>query len=136
MSRIKIFSEFNEANTEGYAPPKFVIKPYPGDTGFALVRKGYNRFAWTVPSLGKKGKIDKGDKVKESMYIEKDPSSPSEISGMGNPADFDGKAIGYMNRSGYTPFTDQVVDPDVKKKKKLKTIKDFEDFILNKDEEK
>lgn len=62
MDHIKIFEEFDfvESETFSYEPPKFVIKPYPGDTGYELVRKKYNRFIWVAPGLGK-GKIDKGE---------------------------------------------------------------------------
>lgn len=36
-----------ESETSDYEPPKEVIKPYPGDTGYALVKKNYRRFIWT-----------------------------------------------------------------------------------------
>jgi hypothetical protein len=37
----------DESETSGYEVPKEVIKPYPGDTGYKLVKKNYRRMIWT-----------------------------------------------------------------------------------------
>ena len=35
------------ADISNYKPPDNVVKIQSGDTGFALVKKHYNRFIWT-----------------------------------------------------------------------------------------
>ena len=63
--------------------------------------------------------------------IDKDSFNPAEISGMGRSMDFPGgKTAGYTKNTGtdYLP-SEYYEDPDKKKSKKLKRIKDFEDFI-------
>ena len=37
----------SNSETKFYAPPQSPVAIQPGDTGFALVGKGYNRFIWT-----------------------------------------------------------------------------------------
>ena len=139
MNHIKHIDDLVEGETGSYEVPKFIIKPYPGDTGYELTRKRYNRFLWVTPQLGKKGKIDKGENppVTEAAYddtIDKDSFNPAEISGMGRSMDFPGgDTPGYTKNTGtdYLP-SEYYEDPDKKKSKKLKRVKDFEDFINSK----
>lgn len=150
MNHIKIFEDFNvdESETSSYEPPKFIVKPYPGDKGFELVRKRYHRFIWVAPGLGKKGKIDQGENppVTESAglpfsnadFIDRDTFNPAEISGMGRSMDFPGnKTAGYKRDTGALPSV-EFEDPDEKKskKRKLKKIKRFADFIKGDEPEK
>ncbi len=44
------------AGIENYTPPDNVVKIQPGDTGFNLVKKNYNRFIWTWNDYNKKNK--------------------------------------------------------------------------------
>ena len=44
------------AETSFYAPPQSPIAIQPGDTGFKLIGKGYNRFIWTFGDWYKKKK--------------------------------------------------------------------------------
>jgi hypothetical protein len=137
MEHIKLFEEhIEETETSNYEVPKFIVKPYPGDTGYELTRKRYHRFLWVLPNLGK-GSIDKGEDapVTEGAYgdlIDKDSFSPAEVSGMGRSQETfpHGDTVGYTKDTGtdYLP-TDAYEDPDEKKAKKLKTIKDFKEFI-------
>jgi hypothetical protein len=41
----------NEQNTNEYTPPKFAVKPYPGDTGYDMVRAGYTRSKYSSIDL-------------------------------------------------------------------------------------
>lgn len=143
MEHIKLFEEhIEETETSNYEVPKFLVKPYPGDTGYELTRKRYHRFLWVLPNLGK-GSIDKGEDapITEGAYgdlIDKDSFSPAEVSGMGRSQDFpDDGTVGYNKNTGtdYLP-TDAYEDPDKKKAEKLKTIKDFSEFINGAEEEK
>ncbi len=136
MNHIKDFGVY-EAETDNYEPPKFIVKPYPGDKGYELVRKKYHRFIWVAPDLGNKGKIDKGENppVTEAAYddtIDRDSFNPAEISGMGRSQDFftAGDTPGYTKNTGtdYLP-SEYYEDPDDRKKRKLKKIKAFKDFI-------
>lgn len=36
------FEEFDKANTDNWAPPEYLVKPQPGDKGFAIVKSGFN----------------------------------------------------------------------------------------------
>jgi hypothetical protein len=145
MINLIIYEEFIiENETSNYDVPKFVIKPYPGDKGFELVRERYKRFIWVAPGLGNGGKIDQGENppVTEAAFdtsIDRDSFNPAEISGMGRAADFPGgHTPGYTKNTGtnYLP-SEYYEDPDKKKARKLKKIKDFEDFIVSdKEEEK
>ena len=53
-------SSSNSAETSFYAPPQSPVAIQPGDTGFKIVGKGYNRFIWTFADWqkGKKKIID------------------------------------------------------------------------------
>ena len=48
--------EINETESKFYAPPQSPIAIQPGDTGFKLVGKNYNRFIWTFKDWEKKKK--------------------------------------------------------------------------------
>lgn len=142
MTNLIIYEDFIiESETSNYEAPKFVVKPYPGDKGYEMVRKKYKRFIWVAPNLGNKGKIDKGENppVTEAAFdstIDRDSFSPAEISGMGRSMDFPGGGTpGYTKNTGtdYLP-TDAYEDPDKKKAKKLKKIKHFEDFLDDEEE--
>jgi hypothetical protein len=137
---IKQFGEFSsmlESETDAYDVPKFIIKPYPGDKGFELTRKRYHRFLWVTPQLGKKGVIDKGENppVTEAAFDDTvdthdwDAQNPAEISGMGRSADFSGPTVGYTRDTSADIPSKYFEDPDETKKKKLKIIKRFADFI-------
>lgn len=133
-----------EAETSAYEPPKFVKKPYPGDTGFEVARNHYHRFLWTNPKLGKKGKIDKGEPAKNTNeaafddYVSThdwDSQNPAEISGMGLSQDFPSEGpVGYTgSKIGLKHLPSKYYeDPDKRKsrlkKEKLKKIKSFSDF--------
>jgi hypothetical protein len=143
MNHLKIFEDFiEESTTDTYEPPKFVVKPAKNDTGYELVRKRYHRFLWVTPQLGK-GVIDKGENppITEAAYddfIDRDSFNPAEISGMGRSQDFPGgKTAGYTKNTGtdYLP-SEYYEDPDEKKKRKLKKIIDFEDFLKGDEPEK
>ena len=54
--------------TSAYEPPKFVVKPYPGDTGYPLVKKNYHRFLWMNTWKGFNKKKDK-PKINEGHHI-------------------------------------------------------------------
>lgn len=48
--------EINESESKFYAPPQSPIAIQPGDTGFKLVGKNYNRFIWTFKDWEQKKK--------------------------------------------------------------------------------
>jgi hypothetical protein len=48
----------NEAETSSYIPPQSLIAIQPGDKGFEIVGKAYNKWLWTFPEWkNKKSKI-------------------------------------------------------------------------------
>lgn len=76
MEYLKDFNIY-ETETSSYEAPKFIVKPYPGDTGYELTRKRYHRFLWVFPQLGK-GVIDKGENSPVTEAYDE-----AKISGMG-----------------------------------------------------
>lgn len=48
--------DINETESKFYAPPQSPIAIQPGDTGFKMVGKNYNRFIWTFKDWEKKKK--------------------------------------------------------------------------------
>lgn len=48
--------ESKSSETHFYAPPQSPIAIQPGDTGFKMVGKNYNRFIWTFKDWEKKKK--------------------------------------------------------------------------------
>lgn len=55
--------ENKSSETSFYAPPQSPVAIQPGDTGFKMVGKGYNRFIWTFSDWYKsKKKIIDPDK--------------------------------------------------------------------------
>jgi hypothetical protein len=64
------------AETSFYAPPQSPIAIQPGDTGFKIVGKGYNRWLWTFSDWkNKKKKIIDPDK---NWNLSSKPMSHSE----------------------------------------------------------
>jgi hypothetical protein len=41
--KFKTYSEFSKGLTDTYPPPEYVVEPAPGDKGFALVKKAFNK---------------------------------------------------------------------------------------------
>lgn len=120
-----------EAETSDYEPPKYAIKPYPGDTGFALVRKHYHRFIWTWNKYANKQLVEnlnEDGEYRNTRYL-------GEIPGMGSgDSSITPGAVGYdkgpLSQDDMVP-TDAFEDPDKKKKEKrehIKKIKDFKSF--------
>lgn len=134
--------DIEEADTSSYPPPKFVSKPAKDDTGYAITRKHYHRFIWTVPTLGKDS-IDKGETslISEGEFDDDsgfdthdwDAQSPDEISGMGSPVTYPaGDAPnGYIKNDQGTDYlpTDMYIDPDKEKAIRLSHINKFAEFI-------
>lgn len=65
------------ANTGSYIPPQSPIAIQPGDKGFEIVGKGYNRWLWTFPDW-KKGK-KKIINPATNWELNAKPMSPAEI---------------------------------------------------------
>lgn len=118
-----------ESETSEYKVPNNAVKVPDGDTGFALVKKNYNRFIWTWNQYaGKKPNIT-NESATDAAYL-------GEIPGMGSSdSSFGPKAVGYSNaNSGLNQQmvpTDELEDPDEKKKREkeqLKHVKKFKDY--------
>ena len=139
----KLHVGLDEGETDAYETPKFIIKPYPGDKGYELTRKRYKRFLWVTPKLGKNGVIDKGENppITEAAFDDTvdthdwDAQNPAEISGMGASSDFPGETVGYTRDTSADVPSKYILDPDDRKKMKLKIIKRFIEFIKGSDEE-
>ena len=123
----------DESTTDSYNPPKYAIKPYPDDTGFALVKKNYKRLIWTWNEYNKENPFDH----KVSEYVIEEPYL-GEVPGMGSSnSSITSKATGYSSSTGLNqPMvpTDSFEDPDEKEKKKreqLKHVKKFKQFDPN-----
>jgi len=62
------------ANTEEYTPPEHVIKPYPGDTGYPLVKGALTRNEWSLSKKKKKKTklktYEEFDETNESLLVE------------------------------------------------------------------
>ena len=65
------------AKTGSYIPPQSPIAIQPGDKGFEIVGKGYNRWLWTYPDWKKKKK--KIINPAANWELNAKPMSPEEI---------------------------------------------------------
>lgn len=65
------------AKTGSYIPPQSPIAIQPGDKGFEIVGKGYNRWLWTYPDWKKKKK--KIINPAANWELNAKPMSPDEI---------------------------------------------------------
>lgn len=65
------------SETGSYIPPQSPIAIQPGDTGFEIVGKGYNRWLWTFPDWKKSKK--KIINPKTNWGLNAKPMSPKEI---------------------------------------------------------
>ena len=41
------FEEFDSASTDNWAPPEYLVKPAPGDKGFALTKANFHSMTTT-----------------------------------------------------------------------------------------
>lgn len=130
-----IYTRLNESNTESYTPPKFITAPFPGDTGYELVRKSYRRQIWTWNEYGgKQPNLPKGETARKENSNEANSFGAynGEVMGMGGSDDFPGEIAGYTGPLKYGELipTDRFMDPDDKERdrKKKKYILDFDYF--------
>lgn len=57
------FEEFDKANTDNWPPPKYLVKPAPGDKGFALAKSQYrNLTKYFKPGMSSAGTFRPEDK--------------------------------------------------------------------------
>ena len=61
MKHIQTFDELSENTTDAYAVPTMAVKPYPGDTGYEVVRQGYQRSKYSSVDLAKAKTVRKLD---------------------------------------------------------------------------
>lgn len=122
------------SETSSYKPPKFLSQPFPGDKGYELVSKSYNRFIWTWQDFTKKYNLPKGDPARPGDSNESDTFNryTGMTDAMGSP---DG-TMGAVSMTGYRgPLkdgdfmcTDDYMDPDSDEYKKMSKLISFEDF--------
>lgn len=91
------------------------VLPFPGDTGFAMIKKGYRRHLWTNKELYE------ASNSLDVPYL-------GEIPKAGSPdSDFVSNPVGYMNKGEEVP-TDMFEDPDKVKKNKQEQLKHLSRF--------
>jgi len=52
------FEDFDAADTDNWAPPKYLVKPAPGDKGFALAKSAFHNMTTTFKPGIKEAGLD------------------------------------------------------------------------------